>query len=269
MTTRIQVEGIWKNKTHFEKMKTSGIGGVRLLLLIMITIGSLVNADSIDTSLKAKITQSLEQLLAEQALGIENCENKCDKAFNRFAYQVSTTNNQSTFEFQACVIGCNQCQSDLAENASAGNCFEVCKNFDYAAQGILKGVIEPDKACLGGCIINTCQVICEGGTTQPETNANKALFYPNGGCSIKTAPYSQYSAYVPFDSPNTAQAGSQAVASCCANALSLCQYVGKKDSANYKILLQKTAHFCHRFVSSDAEPDICAFFNTPRNCGTT
>lgn len=221
-------------------------------------------------SLKGRIQQSLESLLQAQAMGVENCENKCDKAFNRFAYEISTAGNRDTFEFRACVQGCEQCNTDLASGANDSNCFRTCKDFDWSSLGIVKGVIEPDKACIGGCVINTCQVICSGGTTDPTiTPQNQQFFYPNGGCSIKTQPYSQYLEYVPWNSPNTGQGGSQDVARCCANALSLCEYVGNTDSTNFRSLLQVTGDFCEQFVKSRAQDAICAWFNTERNCGST
>jgi len=221
-------------------------------------------------SLKERIQQSLESLLEMEAKGVQNCQNKCDKSFNRFAYEIATTGgaNVETFEFRACVRGCEQCSKDRANNASADNCFRMCKNFDWTTNSIVKGVIEPDKACIGGCVINTCQVICMGGTTDSTiTDANKKFFYPNGGCSIKTQPYSQDLEYVPFNSPNNGQGGSQDVARCCANALSLCQYVGDTNSANYRQLLSVTQRSCSQFVSSGARQDICQFFNQARNCG--
>jgi hypothetical protein len=136
----------------------------RLLVVVcMIVAGA--QAASIQSSLRSKITQSLESFLASQARGVENCENKCDKAFNRFAYEISTSSNPTeTFEFRACVRGCDQCTADLASNADKSNCFRTCKDFDWKALGIVKGVIEPDKACIGGCIIQTCQAVCAGGT---------------------------------------------------------------------------------------------------------
>jgi len=251
---------------------------VRLVLTIaalaMLFVSS-TEAGRNEVTLRGKIQASLESALsaeaAAEAQGIENCQNKCDKAFNRLAYQIATDGtSQPTYEFQACVIGCNQCNSDLATNntANAGNCFNFCKNYNWASQGLVKGVIEPDKACLGGCIINTCQVICMGGTTDPKiTPQNQQFFYNNGGCSIKTAPYSQFLQYVPFNSPNTAQGGNSAAAQCCSNALSLCEYVGDTTSTNFQQLLFKTAQYCNSFVPSGTVQDICNFFAAPQNCG--
>jgi hypothetical protein len=241
-----------------------------LALLVLVICSVTVNAGQEVAALRGKIRQSLESLLASQAKGIENCENKCDKAFNRFAYAISTAGDQATFEFRACVQGCEQCQVDRDNGADVANCFHHCKNFDWRGQGILKGVIEPDKACIGGCIINTCQVMCSGGTTDDNiTPANRQFFYPNGGCSIKTEPYSQNLEYVPWDSPNTGQGGSQSVAECCSNALSLCEYVGNRDSTNYRKLLDITQKFCREFVPSGSEEAICEFQSRPQNCGST
>jgi hypothetical protein len=123
--------------------------------LIVTLIASMVNAGEESMELRSKIRQSLEALQRAQVQGIENCENKCDKAFNRFAYEISTAGDEQTFEFLACVRGCNQCQRVLDGNITAGNCFTYCKNFDWKSLGVVKGVIEPDKACIGGCVINT------------------------------------------------------------------------------------------------------------------
>jgi len=245
------------------KLITLALASSALLALI-------VDAGQEVLSLKGKIRHSLDVLLQTQVKGIENCQNKCDKAFNRFAYEISTVGNRETYEFRACVQGCEQCESDLASNAGPQNCFRTCKDFDWGSQGIIKGVIEPDKACIGGCVINTCQVICAGGTTDSTiTPQNRQFFFPNGGCSIKTQPYSQYLEYVPWNSPNTGQGGSQEVARCCANALSLCEYVGNTDSTNYRVLLDVTGDFCQQFTNSRAQDAICSWFNTERNCGST
>jgi len=232
-------------------------------------IALVTHAANLENTLRERITASLEARLAVEAKGIQNCENKCDKAFNRLAYQVSATDGRRTYEFQACVQGCNQCSKDLASGAAPDNCFRSCKDFDWKSQGIVKGVIEPDKACLGGCIIQTCQAICSNGTTDNNiTPQNKQYFWPNGGCSIKTADYSQNLEYVPFNSPNTGQGGSQQSAACCANSLSLCQYVGDTNSVNYAQLVQNTANICSSFVPTGTVPDLCTWFENPQNCGT-
>jgi len=204
-----------------------------------------------------------------KARGIQNCLNKCDKTLNKFAYAINTIGDRQSFEVQACAVGCDTCDSLLAAGAGGDMkaCFEFCKNKDWLADGIQKGVVEPDKACMAGCVIETCQVVCQGGTTDPESATNQQFFWPNGGCSIKTEDYSQNSAYVPFDSPNSNQGGSATAAQCCSNALSLCQYVGDQNSDNFQSLLGKTQEFCADFVPSGTQAAICAWFSDRANCG--
>jgi len=183
------------------------------------------------------------------------------------AYLVSTSGDP-TFEYQACMKGCGQCTTDISKKAPKDNCFKYCKNFDWKGNNYLKGVIEPDKACIAGCIIQTCQGVCIGGTSVPQNNKNKALFWPNGGCAIKTEPYSQNQEYVPWNSPNTGQSGNEDIAACCGNALSLCLYSGDKASSNYAQLLQNTGRMCKKWVPSQGEPEICnVFYANPQNCG--
>ena len=87
--------------------------------------------------------------------GVYNCPNKCEKVFAKTQYAISDQPNMTTFEYRSCLLGCSQCSSELDASATDDNCFEFCKNFDYFAAKIRKGVIEPDKACLMGCVINT------------------------------------------------------------------------------------------------------------------
>jgi len=236
-------------------------------IALLCTIAAFANAEVSESSLKEKITLSLESFLASEVSGVENCNNKCDKVFNKFAYQISTVSNQTTYEYNACVQGCNTCTTQLATaNADPSTCFTSCKNYDWKGNNMLKGVIEPDKACEMGCVVQTCQVICSGGTTDPPTKSNKKYFYPNGGCSIKTQPYSQNSDYVPFDSPNTSQGGSDTAAQCCSNALSLCDYKGSTSSTNYKQLLANTIKFCSGLAAGNKNA-ICSWYNNQANCG--
>jgi len=111
-------------------------------LALLACSATLALGESTETSLKAKIAHSLDSLLSVSARGIQNCENKCDKAFNRFSYTIAVLGNQRTYEFQACVRGCERCNADLAANADPGNCFRYCKDFNWAGAGITKGVIE-------------------------------------------------------------------------------------------------------------------------------
>ena len=162
--------------------------------------------------------------------------------------------------------GCSGCAADLAAKASKTKCFTDCKNYDWKGNNILKGVIEPDKACIAGCIIQTCQGVCIGGTVDPPNKKNTKLFWPNGGCSIKTEPYSQQSEYVPYNAPIGPPGAN--LEQCCSNALSLCLYAGNKSSANFAQLLANTGSFCSDFVPSKTEADICNFYHNAANCGS-
>jgi hypothetical protein len=235
-------------------------------ILVACVLALSITAETVDTSLTGKIRQSLEAVLEQQAKGVDNCENKCDKVFNKFAYAINTKGDP-TYEFQACVKGCQQCATDLTAKADKKNCFTTCKNYDWKGNGIVKGVIEPDKACIGGCVINTCQVICAGGTVDPPSAKNKKSFWPNGGCSIKTEPYSQQQDYVSWDSPNSGEGGDDKLAQCCSNALSLCDYVGPPN-ANFNQLLANTGNYCAQWVPSKTKDDICSYFDKQQNCGS-
>jgi hypothetical protein len=100
---------------------------------------------------------SLTSALGFTSMGIQNCVNKCDKVFDRTQYAISDQPGQNTFEYRSCIIGCNRCSKELAARPAAqtDNCFSFCKKFSYGKNGIRKGVIEPDKACIMGCVINT------------------------------------------------------------------------------------------------------------------
>jgi len=209
-----------------------------------------------------------------QDMGVFNCPNKCDKVFDRTQYAINDQPGSSTFEFRSCIIGCNHCGTDLTGGATKSKCFDFCKNFDYASSGIRKGVIEPDKACIMGCIINTCQQICTGGTTDPQiTPANSFLWWGlpgSTGCSIKTGlGYVQNPNYGNVDGPS-GQGGSAGVAQCCTNALNLCQYNGPQtDNVNFANVVLVAQRSCKKFVGSTEVTDICTFFNNPQNCGQT
>ena len=203
--------------------------------------------------------------------GIENCPNKCDKVFDQTQYAISNEPNQTTFEYRSCLIGCAQCQAELAANPTHDTCFLFCKNYNYAANGIRKGVIEPDKACIMGCVINTCQQICYGGTTDPVVTANNSQFfwgYSGHGCSLKSdLGYVQSPLYGNADGPS-GEGASNAVSTCCTQAYNLCNYVGDTSSTNYANVLLVTQRKCKQFVSSQTTADICNFYNGAQNCGT-
>jgi len=226
-----------------------------VILLVMLLAGS---ASALEFSLAAE--------------GIENCHNKCNKVFDRTQYAISDQPNQSTFEFRSCIIGCNRCKRQLAQpNVPDDRCFDFCKTFDYRRAGIRKGVIEPDKACIVGCVINTCQEICWGGTTdQTQTTLNAQFFWNGGGhgCSIKGGlGYVQNPDYGNPNAPSGAGA-SEGQKQCCTNAFNLCFYNGDKASTNYANVVLVAQRSCKKFVSSQDTTDICTFYNNPQNCGT-
>jgi len=219
----------------------------------------------------------------QQLMGISNCPNKCNKVFDRTQYAISDQPGADTFEFRSCIIGCNQCSSVLSKLPSEGtsqsdntnsndNCFQFCKTFNYGGRGIRKGLIEPDKACIMGCIINTCQQICTGGTTDNQvTPANQNLWWGLGGngCSIKG--HQGYVQNPQYGNPN--QPGGQGATDqkqCCTNALNLCSYNGDKSSINYHNVVLVAKRSCAPFVKegNNATEAICNFFGVPRNCGT-
>lgn len=214
-----------------------------------------------------------------EAFGIQNCANKCNKVFDRLQYAISDQPGSNTFEFRSCIIGCNQCESTLqAENpdqANGGNsCFRFCKRFDYAGSGIRKGLIEPDKACIMGCVINTCQEICTGGTVDHSvTPDNRDQWWGLGGngCSIKGGNgYVQNPAYGNPDSPGGigADIGQK---KCCANAFNFCNYNGDKTSQNFANVHLVAKRSCTSFLppgQANNDTAICALYNRAQLCGT-
>jgi len=219
----------------------------------------------------ANTATALEEQELARLEGIQNCANKCDKVFDRTQYAINDQPGANTFEFRSCIIGCNQCSAELAKNPSSDSCFLFCKNFDYAGQSIRKGVIEPDKACIMGCVINTCQSICFGGTTDfVQTPQNSQFFWNGGGhgCSIKgMLGYVQNPNYGNPNAPAGAGA-SEAEKQCCTNAFNLCFYNGDTSSINFANVLLVAQRTCSKFVGSTDTNAICAFYNTIQNCGT-
>jgi len=121
--------------------------------------------------------------------GVENCPNKCDKVFDRTQYAISDQPGEATFEFRSCILGCNRCGKELKNPARApndGGCFNYCKKLNYRGRGIRKGVIEPDKACIVGCLINTWYVLLLGSGILLKTlvRINRCVAIQLGGCSF-------------------------------------------------------------------------------------
>jgi hypothetical protein len=246
-------------------------------------------------SLKDAVRDSLEAGLAAESgvdvdvtadadmgvEGVQNCGNKCQNLLNNQAYmQQSQT---FTYEYVACLAGCQICQGIQNANDTVTSCSVVCKNTDWNnmvdpngnAMAIQKGVIEPDKACIMGCIIQLCQEVCIGGT--PDMNpspTNQPAWWGNGGCSIKTGAvrpggyYSQNSQYNYANNPS----GQGGQSDCCANAFSLCNYkvAGTGDtSTNQANVLQMAQKYCGDVPGLSPSSDstaICNWFTA--NCGS-
>jgi len=214
---------------------------------------------------------------AVEMQGVYNCPNKCEKVFAMTQYAISDQPNMTTFEYRSCLIGCSQCSTELDNGDVEDSCFTFCKKYNYSAVGIRKGIIEPDKACLMGCVINTCQEVCIGGTTdQDVTPANQNLWWGLGGtgCSIKTGlGYVQSPEYGNPNS-NPSQGGDTTSQQCCTNAFNLCYYVGdKSNNPNWDNVQYVTRKSCLSFVpaqqdTSKQDADICTWYNTASNCGT-
>jgi hypothetical protein len=201
--------------------------------------------------------------------GVENCQNKCDKVFDKTQYAISDQPGKSTFENRACVLGCGKCAEDIVANPDTNLCFKFCKTYPYGEKGIRKGVIEPDKACIIGCTIQTCQQICQGGTTDDKiTPANQYLWWGQGGngCALKTETYVQNGQY---GNPNAGQGATSAQEKqCCTNAMNLCEYVGDTNSVNYKNVLYVAIKSCKKVGVPNNKNAICAHWTDPLKCGT-
>lgn len=225
-----------------------------LLLLVLLFGAAMGNANFLET------------------FGIQNCQNKCNKVFDRLQYAIADQPGANTFEFRSCVIGCNQC-STILNSDSNPSCFRFCKSFNYARSGIRKGLIEPDKACIMGCVINTCQEICTGGTLDRSvTEENRDLWWGLGGdgCSIKGGGgYVQNPEYGNPDSPGGV-GGDFSQKKCCANAFNLCFYTGDQTSQNFANVQLVARRTCGKFVPSGQSGNdtaICEMYNNPQRCG--
>ena len=132
---------------------------------------------------------------------------------------------------------------------------------------IQKGTIEPDKACEMGCIINTCQFVCTGGTPDmTQAPSNQDSWWGSGGCSIKTGairPGGYYSQNSQYSLWNT-----QGAPACCANAYNLCFYQSDPSSENYANVLLMSQNACTGVVDDLSVTGICAYYNNVQNCGS-
>lgn len=137
-----------------------------------------------------------------------NCLQKCAAIFKVEEGSASAV---------ACSQGCNFCKcsggSTVGGIAVAGNpnansknclktsgyksnnneCFKYCKNYDWSAIGLCKDVVEPDKACMYGCINSLCQGdLCTGCNPNDGTGCCWDPNQPAGasnGCQSSTTTY--------------------------------------------------------------------------------
>jgi hypothetical protein len=254
-----------------------------LATLLVAATGTTTEAVQIETSFKSAVEAKAAELQAAQSQGVENCFNKCQNMFNTMAYSIQTDQGQDTYEYSACRAGCQICNAVLANSEpDQHKCFYTCKQTNWLdnrdingnAFPIVKGVIEPDKACIFGCIIGTCQDVCQGGSPEDLSPDNSHLWWdpdvPGSGCTIKTGAirpggyYSQNSEYNYWNQP----AGVGGQDECCSNAYSLCNYSGDKNTLNYRKVLAQAKKKCKSVPGVQLTVDgICNFFNDPANCG--
>ena len=95
-----------------------------------------------------------------------------------------------TNEARACQLGCGFCWAQLNDNSQPPfTSFQQCKQYNYSggdsisAVAIVKGIIEPDKACIMGAQIALCQGVCTGPINW-KLNKPIPQVPPSGGCQI-------------------------------------------------------------------------------------
>jgi len=249
---------------------------------------TVVQAD--EASLRGKVLEAITAEASAHAAvhGVENCYTKCSYTFDNTAYSINSQQDQFTYEYEACKIGCDICTQQLQNaNAQGGDCYTTCKNTDFLqmtdAQGnpvqIVKGVVEPDKACMFGCVINLCQAVCSNGTPDNWSKKNAKLWWQgdanaNLGCTIKTGwsrPdgfYAMSSKYNYWNSPS----GSGGQAGCCSNGMNLCKYPANCKMAVCKNSMGQAKKQCAN-VPNIQKPlnynNICSWVKQTGNCGSS
>jgi len=254
------------------------------LLLALSVLFATATEDSLANSIKQRLKVVVEEEMKSEAEveGIDNCYNKCSLLFNNMAYSILTqSTNGQTNEYRACIVGCSTCQEQLNDNDHSGACLTVCKDIDWLAfnnsdgtpNPIVKGVIEPDKACQMGCVENLCQGVCTGGTTDQTVTKQNANAWWNGspadGCSIKTGSvrpggfYAQEGTYAYSNSP----LGAGGQNTCCSNGIALCKYKGPKG-VNYQNVFHEAQTACNNVKGAGKTvSSICKFVLNASNCG--
>ena len=151
-----------------------GIIHITLLIVLIISYSSqFINAVNLR-----------ESLLNEFKLtGVSNCESNCRNILSE----------ATTAGVVACTSGCQYCLDDEKYTIPNNDCFTYCKTTNWSSQGICKDTIEPDKACMLGCITSLCQgTLCVGCSTSSNNNccykstySYEGVKYP--GCQSPTA----------------------------------------------------------------------------------
>jgi len=172
-----------------------------LVLLGLVAVAQAADlAEQVQVSLRAE-TEADQQSAA-------NCLQKCAAIFKV---------EQNSASAIACAQGCQYCKCSRGTtvngiavagnpNANSNNClsssgyksnndecFSYCKSYDWSGIGLCKDVVEPDKACMYGCINALCQGnVCTGCNPQSGKGCCWDPSKPDGagnGCQSYTTTY--------------------------------------------------------------------------------
>jgi len=200
-------------------------------LLVSVASASPANLQQL---VKASLTHQVDDNAAAQ--GVYNCPNKCQNLLGFLSYMNAQEQqaNGGNNEYRGCVLGCDRCGLQRDNQEAKDVCFDYCKNYKYtegdatSPSPIKKGIIEPDKACIIGCVINLCQGLCTG-------NAQWADAGSNPGCQIMTG----YGVQTYSEGNNFDQ--------CCSNLQNVCTYQGPKkmSNPNYKAVVNQAHTNCN------------------------
>lgn len=229
-----------------------------------------VEAASLKELVKGSLEEAAAAEVAVEAEGVNNCQNKCYNLLGYLSYYTAKQQMVSkggNNEYRACQLGCNQCVSNQEKNDPDQSCFDYCKQYNYAGENppIQKGVIEPDKACIIGCVIQLCQVVCTGSNPWQGNNA------PEGGCQIQSG--------YGISTYNVGNTGSN-FAPCCTPLQNLCTYKGTIPNPNYNSILNQAYQTCSgstiggvKITKSTSVADMCTAYENsytkqPQQCGS-
>eukprot|EP00300_Choanocystis_sp_HF-7_P028951 c35109_g1_i1.p1 GENE.c35109_g1_i1~~c35109_g1_i1.p1 ORF type:complete len:183 (-),score=15.44 c35109_g1_i1:30-578(-) len=119
--------------------------GYSTALIVYITMAILLVGSA--NAIKESFRGVLQEKFMNAARGVTNCEQNCNEILEGTA----------TAGEVACLRGCNYCLEGKKFAVPDNTCFTYCKTQDWSAEGICKDTIEPDKACMLGCMISLCQ----------------------------------------------------------------------------------------------------------------